>query len=72
MSRILLKHLIVGGLGYCCEYAFWTAYRQNRQTPLAAERLGVTVRAVQKHKAARRRGKLKCQNCLTCLKEKLL
>lgn len=65
--RITLKELITTDLGYCCEWFFFHHYRQNRFTPLIAARLGVSLRAVQKHKSAYRQGKLKCSNCSKCL-----
>lgn len=67
MGRITLKSLITADLKYCCEYRFWLAYRKNRFTPLIADRLGVSIRSVQKHKAAFRRGDLVCQQCAKCM-----
>lgn len=69
--RILLSDLITKDLGYCCEWAFFYHYRKNRFTPLIAARLGVSTRAVQKHKAAYRTGGLACNDCGNCLKRRL-
>lgn len=66
-KRITLRSLIVDGLGYCCEWSFWHCYRKNRYTPIIAARLGVSIRACQKHKAAYRRGDLKCECSGSCL-----
>lgn len=56
--------LICDGLGYCCEWKFFSLYRR---TAVIADRLGVTDRAVRNHKRAFREGKLKClceKNCM--------
>lgn len=68
--RITVASLIAS-MGYCCEFAFWRVYRQNRDTPLVADRLGVSVRAVQRHKARIRRGELCCRECDGCLRGRL-
>lgn len=67
--RLTIKSLIEVDLGYCCEWMFFWIYRQNRYTPIIAARLGVSLRAVQQHKNAYRRGELKCRNSSTCFKE---
>lgn len=47
-SRESLAHsLIVGGLGYCCEYWFWQHFREV-PTELLAARLGVHPRTVRR------------------------
>lgn len=71
MGRITLRELLCTDLGYCCEFFFWLKYRQNRYTPIAADRLGVSIRAVQKHKAAFRRGDLVCTKCPACFLARL-
>jgi hypothetical protein len=67
-KRITLRHLICDGLGYCCEWAFWSYFKMPRHTPLIAERLGVTERAVQKRRAAWRRKELRCEACAKCMR----
>jgi hypothetical protein len=56
--------MIEDDLGYCCEYAFFWLHRK---TAVIAARLGVTTRAVQKHKAAMKEGCLQCQAKQNCL-----
>jgi len=60
--------LITDGLGYCCEYIFFHYYKD---TSMIAARLGVTTRAIRKHKAAFAAGELRCENCKNCLCHKL-
>lgn len=57
MTRPTIKLLITQDLGYCCEYFFFSCFRQ---TAVIADRLGVTPRAVKYHKAAVRDGKSTC------------
>lgn len=61
----LVKRLIEDELGYCCEFAFFTLYRK---TALVADRLGVSTRAIKKHKAAVREGCETCSSKPNCLK----
>ena len=65
---LTLKHLITDpapeGLGYCCMYAFFRLYRQ---TAVIALRLGVTERAVRKHKQRYKEKALKCEGCENCM-----
>ena len=65
---LTLDFLITHGLGYCCEYSFFTYFR-NKATRLIAARLGVTTRAVRAHRAAVRCGRLKCECRERCLRE---
>jgi len=58
-----ITSMITRDLGYCCEWYFFSRYHD---TELIAARLGVTARAVRKHKAA----ELKCQDCINCLKRR--
>ena len=59
--------LITDGLGYCCEWKFFSLF-SNCET--IADRLGVTARAVRKHKAAFQAGDLKCKDCKNCMKNR--
>ena len=69
-KRLTVSLLICGrdGLGYCCEWLFFT---QFRKTSFIADRLGVTSRAVRIHKAAFRGGELECEGRLNCMKYKV-
>lgn len=64
MPRITIHSLVTKDLGYCCLYAFFRLYRQ---TGVIATRLGVTDRAIRKHKEAFRAGELRCGKCKTCM-----
>ena len=66
--RLTVEHLICDGLGYCCQFAFFSLHRQ---TGLIAARLGVCERAIRYHKMAFKHGDMECQHLKTCLKEKL-
>lgn len=57
--------MITESLGYCCEWAFFC---YHKKTAVIAARLGVTTRAVQKHKAATRECG-QCEHRAKCLKE---
>ena len=63
-----LNYLITRGLGYCCEYFFFSRFTD---TELIAARLGVSERAVRKRKQLLREGKIQCLNCERCLKSRL-
>lgn len=63
-TRATVKSMIEEDLGYCCEFAFFSIHKR---TALIAARLGVTTRAVQKHKAAKREGCLCCESKPNCL-----
>ena len=52
-------------LGYCCEWRFFSLYKQ---TCLIAARLGVSDRAVRYRKALWRAGSLRCTGCPRCVK----
>src|SRR5512146_1915593 len=67
-KRVTVESLICEGLGYCCEFAFFTCFKR---TGLIAERLGVEARTVRYHKMAFKDGRLKCRGAATCLKGKL-
>lgn len=56
-----VEHLITDGLGYCCEWYFFSLYHD---TSLIAARLGVSERSIRRHKAA----ELCCQDCPNCMK----
>jgi len=66
----LIASLITDGLGYCCEAWFWARFK-DVSTELIAARLGVTDRAVRKHRAAFRRGEMQCENLATCLNRRV-
>lgn len=66
--RQTVKHLVTSpnGLGYCCEWFFFTHFRQ---TQVIASRLGVTDRAVRLAKARVDDGESTCENgprCMNC------
>lgn len=65
----LVTSLITDGLGYCCEAWFWERFK-DVTTELIAARLGVSDRAVRKHRAAFRRGELVCQEKAKCLNKR--
>ena len=68
--RLTVEELICGenGLGYCCEWVFFTQFRKTGQI---AQRLGVTDRAVRKHKANFKTGELDCERRENCMKYKV-
>lgn len=68
--RQTVKYLIEDGLGYCCQYAFWSAMAK-KETALIAARLGVTERAVRKARAAFREEMFDCEASFGCLEERL-
>lgn len=51
------------GLGYCCEWVFFSCFRSTR---LIAARLGVSPRTVRMHKKAARESGC-CEKLETCL-----
>jgi hypothetical protein len=61
-----ISFLVRHGLGYCCEWSFFQFYKDCE---LIAIRLGVSSRAVRKHKAAVLAGEIRCTNCKGCLKK---
>lgn len=61
-----VEYLITVGLGYCCLWRFFSWFRQ---THLIADRLGVTSRAIRKHKERFRAGELSCENCRNCMRK---
>lgn len=73
MARVTVKYLITEGLGYCCQWSFFTLYVQmnmlpkDRETALIATRLGVTTRAVRKAKEAFGEGCFSCEGKEKCL-----
>lgn len=64
--RQTVRHLITEGLNYCCPWFFFRLYRRSS---VIADRLGVTVRAVQKAKAEADLGE--CERCGKCMRQKL-
>lgn len=67
-QRQTVERLITEGMGYCCLWAF---FRLFRQTALIASRLGVSDRAIRKHKSAFKAGCYRCQNRKGCLFSRL-
>lgn len=65
-SRVTILSLI-RSLGYCCEWRFFTLYKQ---TWLISFRLGVSKRAVKYRKALFWEGKLKCLDCDKCWRKR--
>jgi len=63
--RLTVARMITEDLGYCCEYKFFSLYKD---TPLVAARLGIDERTVRKHKAALAEGRLVCKNAGNCMK----
>lgn len=55
-DHVSIKSMIVKDLGYCCEGRFFDLYPQ---TTLIAARLGVSERAIRKHRAA-------AKHCASC------
>jgi hypothetical protein len=72
MAQITIAALITepppSGLGYCCEWFFFSRYRQ---TALIAARLGVTPRAVRYHKEAWRACECSCEGKANCLRKRI-
>jgi hypothetical protein len=66
MPRLTIHTLITEDLGYCCEWFFFSRFRRSA---LIADRLGVTQRAVQIHRAEARHSA--CENCPNCLRRKI-
>jgi hypothetical protein len=65
---VTIKSMIEEDLGYCCEFIFFSRYKQ---TAVIATRLGVTTRAIRMHKAALREGCLVCEGKEKCMKATL-
>lgn len=66
-QKPLVTTLIEDGLGYCCEFGFFSLYGR---TALIAIRLGVTKRAVQYRRSAVVNGCSLCESKPNCLKKK--
>ena len=66
--KFTIKNLVIDGLGYCCESAFFRCFKR---TGLIATRLGVSERAVRYRKELFRAGKLECNHCKKCMDERL-
>jgi hypothetical protein len=64
VTRPTVRLLVTQDLGYCCEWFFFTRFRN---TALIAARLGVTERAVRYAKARVDNGQAKCEGCSKCL-----
>lgn len=67
MTRVV-ESAIEDGLGYCCPYAFFSIFRQNK---MIRERIGVERRAIATWKKKLRDGKLQCKCKEKCLKDKI-
>jgi hypothetical protein len=68
--QITTVYLITKGLGYCCEWFFWSQFR-GKSNQLIADRLGISPRTVKEHKAAFRRGEVWCACVESCMKKRL-
>ncbi len=67
-----VEDLINTGLGYCCEWFFWSYY-EDTPSDLIAARLGVAVNTVRRHRLWHREGKFSCKcNETACLKRKII
>ena len=62
----LFHKLITEGLGYCCEWFFFSRYGR---TDLIALRLGVSKRLVQYARARARNGECSCEHAPNCMKK---
>lgn len=62
--RLTVASMITHDLGYCCEFKFFSLYKD---TPLIAARLGIDERTVRKRKAALAEGRIKCNECPNCM-----
>lgn len=62
--------LIVNGLGYCCEMAFFSHYR-NTPADLIAARLGVAKRTIHRHQQSFAEGECQCTKAANCLASRL-
>lgn len=65
MKPNLTRHMICDSLGYCCEFAFFHIYADT-ETHLIADRLGVAMRTIQRHREAAGR----CTNAENCMAAK--
>lgn len=68
MARITVRSLIEEDLGYCCQWFFFTHYRQ---TSVIAARLGVSDRAIRYAKAEVDEKREVCKNLQNCLRKKI-
>lgn len=68
MTRPTVRILITQDLGYCCEWFFFTRFKN---TALIADRLGVTERAVRYAKARVKCGSDQCQGKPACMDKAL-
>jgi len=59
------------GLGYCCEWFFWTRFNRVL-TGVIALRLGVTDRTIRRHRVTHERGDYECKYRENCMKHRLL
>ena len=59
-----VAYLITSGMGYCCEWKFFSLYHN---TELIAARLGVSERIIRRHKQAFAEGALCCENKENCM-----
>lgn len=67
--RLTFRRLVVEELHYCCPWAF---LRRNwRRTQVIADRLGLATSTIRYAKADFKSGKLQCEGCSKCLKDKL-
>lgn len=62
-QRGLISRLITEELHYCCEFRFFSLYRQ---AGVIAARLGVSPQAVRARRRLFKAGEMKCEGCPTC------
>jgi hypothetical protein len=65
-----VQDLIETGLGYCCEYVFWRAYK-HLPTDLIAARLGMAPRTINRHRQHFDEDLIHCAKCSNCMKDKI-
>lgn len=70
MTRLTIDHLVTSkdGLGYCCLWFFLTRFRRTR---LVADRLGVSMEAVNAHRRKVKCGQLQCESRGSCMDVKI-
>ena len=63
-----IESLIRHGLGYCCEWFFWTQFT-NVRTELLAIRLGCAKRTLRRHREAYFEDTFACTERNCCMKK---
>ena len=65
-----VEYLITEGLGYCCEWFFWTRF-EHLPADLIAARLGVIDSTIRRHRQWYHEGRFQCACKESCLVERL-